>query len=348
MSPISITFGTPANPKFKWFDSFEGLTDEELDEIVVHCRSATAAFFAELSDRRKPWKDRTLEDYYEILLENADRINRKGFAKEHALRLKDLYMSLADPSNAQIERNENKVARHFLWLVSRVIDWSYALLILCTLGKHKVQKLDEDQRVKLIKHIIKHRETLFCPRLKDKAIQCNLHQIRMNLPLCIIKFTDLSDIKVNPPLTRGCKKRKRNDGEDAATNRRASRLTSQGENLTHHTASEHFLDRNRALSTATTIANTDRISNADIEPPRNTLSSISSQPSPRSLAIISEQAEGNRRIKSSTFGIEQHSSMPLTHLGYKKVFRTFDLVLKLRTLQILRSRRNVRYCCLIT
>ena len=68
MSPISITFGTPTT-KFQWFDSFKGLTDEELDEIAVHCRSSTAAIFTELSDRRNPWKDRTLEDYHNKLQE---------------------------------------------------------------------------------------------------------------------------------------------------------------------------------------------------------------------------------------------------------------------------------------
>lgn len=190
MSEISITFGTPANPKFRWVDSFEGLTDEELDEIVVHCRSATAAFFTELSDRRQPRKDFTLEGYYDKLLKDANHINKKGFTEEHALQLNHLYKSLADPGNAQDERNEIKAARHFLWLVSKVIGWPYALLILCTLGKHKMRKLNEDQRVKLIKYITKHRGMLFCPRLKDKAIQCDLHQIRMSLPLCIMKFTD--------------------------------------------------------------------------------------------------------------------------------------------------------------
>jgi hypothetical protein len=153
MSPISITFGTPTNPSFQWYDSFKGLADEELKEIVIHCRSATAAFFTEFSDRRKPWKDRTLEDYHDMLLENANRINRRGLTDKHKGYLKNLYPFLADPGDAQIERNETKVARQYLWLVSRVIGWSYALLILCALGKHRLQKLDEDRRVKLVKYI---------------------------------------------------------------------------------------------------------------------------------------------------------------------------------------------------
>ena len=194
MSPISITFGTPTNPSFQWYDSFKGLADEELEEIVVHCRSATAAFFTELSDRRKPWKDRTLEEYHDMLLENADRINRRGLTDEHKGYLKNLYLYLADPGDAQIERNDTKVARQYLWLISKAIGWSYALLILCTLGKHRLQRLDEDRRVKLVKHITQHRDSLFCPKLKDKAIRCELHQIRMNLPLYIVISIELSQV----------------------------------------------------------------------------------------------------------------------------------------------------------
>jgi hypothetical protein len=62
------------------------------------------------------------------------------------------------------------------------------------LGKHRVQKLDEDQRVKLIKHISKHRDSLFCRRLEDKAIQDDLHQICMSPPLYTIIFIELSQI----------------------------------------------------------------------------------------------------------------------------------------------------------
>ncbi len=100
MSPISITFGTPTNPSFQWYESFKDLADEELEEIVVHCRSATAAFFTELTDRRKPWKNQTLEDYHDMLLENANRINTRSLTDEHEDYLKNLYSFLADSRDA--------------------------------------------------------------------------------------------------------------------------------------------------------------------------------------------------------------------------------------------------------
>lgn len=177
MSPISIIFRTPTNPNFTWLDTFKGITDKELDEFAIHCRNATAAIFTEISDRRNPWKDRTLEDYQDMLLKNAHQINEEGLTDEHKVYLDNLYIYLAGPGDT---RNKVKLVRQFLWLVSRVTDWSYALLLLCSLGKHKLQKMDEDRRVKLIKHIAQDRDLLSCPTLKDRAIQCQLHQIRMN------------------------------------------------------------------------------------------------------------------------------------------------------------------------
>ena len=183
MSATSIILSTPTNPKFQWFDSFKDLTDKELNEVAVHCRSATAALFTELSDRRHPWKDQKLEDYQDMLLKNANQIKEEGLNNEHELYLDRLCTFLADPDDAQTERIEIKMVRQYLWLVSRVIGWSYVLLILYTLGKDKLQKLDEDQRIKLVKHIVQNRDSLSCPRLEEKAIYCNLCQIRMTLPL---------------------------------------------------------------------------------------------------------------------------------------------------------------------
>ena len=191
MSSISVTFGTPTNPSFQWFDSLKGLADEELDEIAIHCRSATAAIFTELSDRRNPWKDQTLEEYHKLLLKTANRINRKGLTNKNKLYLNDLNTYLAGPDDA---RNEIKVVRQFLWLVSRVIGWSYALLILCALGKHRLQKLDEDRRIKLVKHITQHSDSLLCPVLEDKADLCKLHQIRMTIPPRLVTSIELLQI----------------------------------------------------------------------------------------------------------------------------------------------------------
>ena len=180
----SINFSTPGKPNLRWFDSLKDLTDKELNAIAIQSRSATAAVFSELSDRSNPWQDQTLEAYHKKLLENADQINREGLTKEHETYLNTYLVGLSDA------RNEIKVLKQFLWLISRVIGWPYALLLLCALGIHKLQRLDEDQRTKLVKYIAQHRDSLFCPILHEKAVCCKLHRICMNLPFCISVSTD--------------------------------------------------------------------------------------------------------------------------------------------------------------
>lgn len=44
-------------------DSLRGLREEEIEEILIHLHGALAAFFAELTDRNRPWEDSTPEDY---------------------------------------------------------------------------------------------------------------------------------------------------------------------------------------------------------------------------------------------------------------------------------------------
>lgn len=102
----------------------------------------------------------------------------------------DLY--LAGPGDAQKERNEPKAARQFLWLVSIAIGWPYALLILSTLGKWRLQNLLDDHGVKILKYVVKNCSSFFRHRLKEKAVQCDLQQIRISQIL-------LFSISAKPP-----------------------------------------------------------------------------------------------------------------------------------------------------
>lgn len=177
MSPISIVFSTSNKPRFRWFDDLDALTDEELNEIIIHSRSATAAFSAELSDRCKPWRDEKSIRYYNMLWTTVDQINQTGFTYQHETRIQGSYSLLADSETGETARSETKLARQFLWLISRVTCWAHALLILCALGRHAIQKMDDDQRAKLIQFIAQNHKPLFCRKLQEKAIQHNLHQI---------------------------------------------------------------------------------------------------------------------------------------------------------------------------
>ena len=61
--------------------------------------------------------------------------------------------------------------RESILLVKRGCKCSFDALHLK--AKHKVHKLDEDQRVKFIRYIVQHHKSFFCSRLEDKAIECN-------------------------------------------------------------------------------------------------------------------------------------------------------------------------------
>lgn len=194
MSRIHITLTTPTQPEFNWLDSFESLEGEEIEGVILILRGALAAFSAELSDRREPSTDRALEDYKKKLQKIAKQINKQGLTETHKGDLDSLKISLAQAGSAQVEREESqpsKAGRQDLWLISNVIGWPYALLIFCALGKHKVERINEVQRVKLLKYVAGHRKLLFCRILEARAVQFRCQEKGMNLSSilsCILKY----------------------------------------------------------------------------------------------------------------------------------------------------------------
>ncbi|KAL8762860.1 MAG: hypothetical protein Q9184_001205 [Pyrenodesmia sp. 2 TL-2023] len=153
MSPIEITFSTSTVSAFAWYESHKRLTNPELNELVIQCRGATAAFCAELNDRYNPTTGDSNQIYCQRLEQAAERINEKGDAEAYANNMQDLYRMLDDPGDTQTERTPSKLARHFIWLVSRILGWAHALLILCVLGRETIRKLNEYQRAKIITHV---------------------------------------------------------------------------------------------------------------------------------------------------------------------------------------------------
>jgi len=131
---------------------------------------------------------------------------------------------------------------------------------------------------------------------------------------------------VEPPLTRGCKKRKRHENEDVAKDRTALGLEYQGEDIMHTPDSGHCLPRKEILPTATATAHAYPLSSGNVQIPQNTLFDISSQPSPCTPGIISEQVEGDGHIDRLTFDVEEHPPLPSAGFGHTQVFRTSDLV----------------------
>ena len=161
MSAITITFSTSTVPSFKWIDSFKGLEDKAIEEILVHCRHASAAFEDELSHRRNPKADLAFDDYCGMIRNQADIIRTSGLSDTH---YKSLHHELPIFLSDESKHHTLDTAKKFLWFVSRVLDRSYSLLIFCALKK-TVARLSQAQRAKLIKHINQHRDLLYCPEL---------------------------------------------------------------------------------------------------------------------------------------------------------------------------------------
>ena len=188
MSHINLTLVTPTHPECNWLDSFESLKEEEIEGILLILRGALAAFSAELTDRRMPWPDHELQNYKKKLQETARQINEQELTRTHKANLDSL------TGYAQHERKESKqskAGKQYLWLISNVIGWPYVLLIICALGKHKIERIGDNQRVKLLKYIVKHRESLFCRRLEDRAVQYQFQEHDINVILilsCVLKF----------------------------------------------------------------------------------------------------------------------------------------------------------------
>lgn len=161
MSPITITFSTSTVPGFEWIDSFKDLEDKAIEEILVYCRIATAAFEDELSHRRIPKADLAFENYCDMIRNQADIIRTTGLNATHH---KSLNYELPPFLSHESKHHTLEAAKQFLWFVSRVLDRSYSLLIFCALRK-TIARLSQVQRAKLIKHMNQDRDLLFCQEL---------------------------------------------------------------------------------------------------------------------------------------------------------------------------------------
>ena len=183
MSPINIIFATSTHAKLNWFDSYESIREEDINDLILFLRGALAALSAELDDRKNTQKDETLEDYKRVLWRTAKQINEQGLTETHEGYLESLGSFLAQAGCAQVECKESKIGkatRRLLLLISKAIGKPWVPFIWCALGKHKVEHLNEGQRLKLVKYVAKHRESFFCRKLEDRVVQCQSQEICMN------------------------------------------------------------------------------------------------------------------------------------------------------------------------
>ena len=162
MSPIQVIFTTPRHPGFSWSDEVKGLENQEIEDFITILRCALAAFSAELTDRGGPPTDLLLESYKEKIRLTANQINAEGLTEPQERQLADVTSHVSQADLPQAEGKKVKAGRRYLRLISDVVGWHYALLVMCALGKHKVERIDENQRIRILKYIAKDRESLYC------------------------------------------------------------------------------------------------------------------------------------------------------------------------------------------
>ena len=166
MFPIMLIFSMPINSSFKWSDSCEDLTEEQLYELILHCHSATAAFFSKLLSWYYLSKNNELDSYYKIIQQCINHIKR-GFVKDYMPQLHNIHKFLT-----YFNDDEAECIKTFLWLILKIINWFYILLILCALNKHKINKLNKDSHIKITKFIIKWYESFFYLKLEKQIKVC--------------------------------------------------------------------------------------------------------------------------------------------------------------------------------
>lgn len=168
---ISISYHTPTKPDCPSFGGLAGLPDNELDEIAFQLRSATAAVSTELS-KRHGTKEAKVD--CDDLLEKANIVKSEGSTSDQKGSIRNFLTYMTGPG--LVHRNIKKGQR-FLWLISSTTGWSHAILLFHVLGKRKIQRLREEERVKLVEYVAQNRDLLYCPTLDDSEACHKLDRI---------------------------------------------------------------------------------------------------------------------------------------------------------------------------
>jgi hypothetical protein len=177
-----IAFSTSKRPKFTWIDTFEGVQDAELEELIVECRSALHSLEAEFAARQKPQVDTKLIYCYARLQDKATRINNlgwlgtkdRGALEEADTFLRALSSGHISSSQTRKTRKDGGMYKQLLWLISRVAGPEYALLLICSVARHNVERLNSFQSASLVKYVARNCDSLSCRVLEEKANEVGL------------------------------------------------------------------------------------------------------------------------------------------------------------------------------
>lgn len=191
MCPAHIAFSTPKKPKFTWTDTFEDLENAELEQLIIECRGALHSLEAELAARQNPRVDTKLEDCYARLQEKVRTINNMGSLsnkdraslEEAGTFLEALRSGHIDSSQTRETRRVGAMYEQLLWLISRVAGPAYALLLICSVARRTVERLNSFQSAILVKRVARYCDSLSSRALEEKANEFSLCKTNISLPV---------------------------------------------------------------------------------------------------------------------------------------------------------------------
>jgi hypothetical protein len=190
MCPAHIAFSTPKKPKFPWTDTFEDVENAELMQLIIECRGALHSLEAELAARQNPRVDTKLEDCYARLQEKARTIKHMGALsnmdraslEEAGTFLEALRSGYIDSSQTRETRKGGAIYEQLLWLISRVAGPAYALLLICSVTRRTVERLNSFQSTILVKRMARYYNSLSNRALEEKANEFGLCKTNISLP----------------------------------------------------------------------------------------------------------------------------------------------------------------------
>ncbi|KAL9125160.1 MAG: hypothetical protein Q9217_005592 [Psora testacea] len=182
MCPAHIAFSTPKEVKLTWTDTFERVEKAELEKLIVECRYALHSLEAELEAREAPKEDTKLGNCFAKLQERVWNINNQGVLstmdirslEEAGIFLGSLRSGYINSSQIRSSRKDGQIYKQLLWLISRVVGPIYALLLVYSVIRTDVERLNSIQRVSLVRYMARHCDLLSSRVLEEKGYELGL------------------------------------------------------------------------------------------------------------------------------------------------------------------------------
>lgn len=222
MSIVSVILSTAKIENFVWYNGYEGIEVDQLEDLLFETRITLDSLSAELHSRKQgvdtssqKRRDRdigTSPTRYEDLTDVARSINHELSASIiRSIEQADGYLQalrhprLSAPisttpifsatENPKISTSKMKASKAYLDLLRVVLQHAgpaVMLLVICVWKPYQVLVLSPHDRIRLAQWTIQNQESLHCPDLQRKADELGFRRIRMSPCMYIFIYTNSS------------------------------------------------------------------------------------------------------------------------------------------------------------